>query len=151
MKSEGSWSMFVIAILCVIVIVIVLLGRRDVKAGGSKIQQRFPLSIAESVYDREGFYEDRCAFYSDYDAIRSIKVTVQGEWESGRIYLTLVDDAGKEFGSWSYSSPQEISEQITCNKPDKGLNLRFRVEKGAVGHWTVTFEEKVFAYKKWLK
>ena len=83
MKSEGSRSMFVIAILCVIVIVIVLLGRRDVKAGSSKIQQRFPLSIAESVYDREGFFEDRCAFYSDYDAIRSIKVTVQGEWESG--------------------------------------------------------------------
>ena len=80
-----------------------------------------------------------------------MKMSIQGEWESGRIYLTLVDDAGKEFGSWSYSSPQEISEQITCNKPDKGLNLRFRVEKGAVGHWTVTFEEKGFAYKKWLK
>lgn len=151
MKSRASRIVVVIAVISVVIMVLVVLGRREVKAGSSTITQEFPLSVSDSVYDEEGFFENYSGSYSDYDEIRSMTVSLQGEWKSGRIYLTLVDDAGNVFGNWSYSSPQEVSEKITCNKPIKGLLLQYRVEKGAVGNWTVTYEETVFAYKKWFK
>ena len=151
MKSKTSWYVVGIAAICVIGMTLMMLGRREVKGGGAKMSRKFPLSVDDSVYDGEGFFEDYCACYSDYDEIRSMTVSLQGKWQSGRIYLTLVDDEGKVFWSWEYSSEQEVSESYTCNAPAKGLQLRYRVEKGAVGYWTVTFEESVFAYKKWFK
>lgn len=122
MKSKASWYVVGIAAICVIGTTLMMFGRREVKAGGAKMSREFPLSVDDSVYDGEGFFEDYCACYSDYDEIRSMTVSLQGKWQSGRIYLTLVDDEGKCSGRGNISSSRKFPSRTPAMHRRKAYN-----------------------------